>query len=336
MAKTIKRSPCNYFLNGFKTPFEYEYFYQDSIALNKLDTNGNILSSDLIAKSDDGTVGGFISYDDNGNILLSGTFWGKVEFYSLTDTITIVNYDTTLIGPGVYGPLRKEFIAKVDLVGNTKWVKYFNGSSPMPYMLKTNSNGEIFTLGKSNFSTNFDPSGNVTISTSWNHYIAKYDSLFNYQACSIFLGGSGNDFVGNFKMYDDTALICGHFFNTIDVDLTNSNYPLTASPPEDIFFAKYSNFDITSNLVSIDILQESSNHIKAFPNPTTGLVSVIIEEFSDHSSLMLYNLWGEQLLSKKINKKNFELDLSNYSSGMYYLILLNNKETTSVIKLIKH
>lgn len=329
-----------YFVDGFKVPFEYESFYQDSIRVNKIDTDGNLIFSGLIAEGDNEaagnytTIGGYITYDNNGNLLLSGTFWGKIKFYNQVETYYIENYDTAMISPGVIGPVRREFIAKTDTLGNTKWVKSFNGTSPHPYIIRTNPDGEIFTLGSAGSTTNFDPSGSVYISGPGNHYIARYDSLFNYQACSMFLGGSGNDFVGNFEMFNDTALIGGHFFNTIDVDLTNSNYLLSATPPEDIFFARYSNFNIYTNPVSIDAPETSSENIMIYPNPTSGKVSVKTGTLSHHSTIKIYDMLGHQLLSKKTESCNTDIDLSGFSNGIYYVKLINNNQTTS-FKLIK-
>lgn len=323
-----------YFVNGFKTAWSHSPSYQDSILLNKVDENGNVVYSNLMATSDDGYICGFIKYDENGNLFLSGQYWGDVSFYGLNDTLTISNHATSSWSNS---QIKKEYIAKVDTLGFVNWVYSFNGvngESPLPHIIRTNPNGDIFTLGYATGTKNFDPSSNTTIATYLNHYIAKYDSSFNYKGCSIFLGGSGNDHIANFEMYDDTAIICGHFFNTIDIDLTNSNFYLNATPPENIFMAKYSNFDIITNESSVDFLQEPYHDIQIYPNPSSGIISIDLSGDSHASSFIVYDITGNQLLNKNITENAFEMNFSNFSNGIYYLTFLNNGHSKS-IKWIK-
>lgn len=322
-----------YFVKGFKsaTSNSTNFIQQDSLFLQKVDTNGNQVFSNLFGTTHNGSIGGYIQYDENGNVFLSGQFWGDFTFMGLTDTITISNHD---LGSGNV-PIKKEFIAKIDTLGFVKWVHFFNGASPHPYIIRTNANGDIFTLGQTNGATHFDWSSSATIATSWDHYIAKYDSSFHFQACSIFLGGSGNDYTGNFNIYGDTALICGHFFNTIDLDLTNSSFNLSAAPPEHIFMAKYANFDIVANSASINLPQETFNQIQVYPNPSSGIISIHMVDISPVSILTVYDVFGKQLLNKTLIDKDFEINLSNFPNGLYFLNFIQNDELRS-IQLIKN
>jgi len=323
------------YIDYFKTPFEYNYYYQNTVRLNSFDIDNNNQNSYLIAHTDDGFIGGFINKGHNGEILISGKFWGSVSFYSSIDTVTISNYDSTSSAPGHHGPLAKEFIAKIDTSGNTIWIKHYNGKGPIPYILKTNTNGEIFTAGFLVFSANFDPAGSRIITNGdFGNYIAKYDSSFNYLACATFLGGSYNDFIGGIEFYNDTAIIFGQFFGKIDVDLTNNNYFLTASFPEDIFVAKYSNFDITTNPVSVNEVTNKLSKIDVFPNPSTGVYYLKFNKSKSNPLLILSDIYGRKIISKEVDRDGYALDISRYRNGIYLLTIIQGSEKTSV-KLVK-
>jgi len=319
-------------IDNCKDPFEYEYNYQKTLIFNKIDTNGDFYFSKTVARTFDGFIGGYISYDITGNILLSGKFWGTVNFYGINDSLSISNYDAI-----TYGPLAREFITKIDTFGNVKWVKYFDNNGPSPYIIKTNSNKEIFTLGFLNFSANFDPTGNVVLTNGgYGNYIAKYDSSFNYLACAEFLGGSYNDFIGGFELHGDTAVICGHFFNTIDLDLTNLTHFLSANPPEDIFVSQYSNFNITTNAASIDELPNPLLKVPVYPNPSNGNFCLKFDKYHENVDIIINNLMGQEIYSQKVCSNNVDINLSSYDSGIYFLtIIQGNKRMNSKLIIAK-
>lgn len=66
------------------------------------------------------------------------------------------------------------------------------------------------------------------------------------------------------------------------------------------------------------------------PNPTSGLIIVSIIGITGYFDLSIFNIHGGIILSKEIHinehKKNLNLDLNNERSGIYYLIIKNDKE----------
>lgn len=66
------------------------------------------------------------------------------------------------------------------------------------------------------------------------------------------------------------------------------------------------------------------------PNPTSGLIIVSIIGITGYFDLSIFNIHGGIILSKEIHinehKKNLNLDLNNERSGIYYLIIKNDKK----------
>lgn len=72
--------------------------------------------------------------------------------------------------------------------------------------------------------------------------------------------------------------------------------------------------------------------ISFYPNPTNNSVNFSSSETIERISL--YNLLGQEVISKQVNAENFFLEISNLSSGTYIAKLNNNGKSKSV-KIIK-
>ncbi len=72
-----------------------------------------------------------------------------------------------------------------------------------------------------------------------------------------------------------------------------------------------------------------------YPNPSNQFVTIQLPEGLSNSSVKLFDNTGRNIKSAKINKNNNELDLSDVSQGVYY-IMLNSDGKTGVQTLIKN
>lgn len=72
--------------------------------------------------------------------------------------------------------------------------------------------------------------------------------------------------------------------------------------------------------------------ISFYPNPTNNIVNFSSPETIEIISL--YNLLGQEVLSKEINSNEFKLDISSQPSGTY-IAKINSKGKSQSIKLIK-
>jgi hypothetical protein len=77
-------------------------------------------------------------------------------------------------------------------------------------------------------------------------------------------------------------------------------------------------------------------NIRVFPNPTIGKLNIAIEGdiVPNNAFIEIYNEAGIKIENLIITTKNFTIDLSKHSTGIYYLKLsLNGKnETFKVVK----
>ena len=72
--------------------------------------------------------------------------------------------------------------------------------------------------------------------------------------------------------------------------------------------------------------------IKLYPNPTKGLLE--IEAVNSVNQIKLYNLIGQELLTKKGTASRLNLDLTTFESGFYFLKIDTDKGT-GVYKIVK-
>lgn len=86
-----------------------------------------------------------------------------------------------------------------------------------------------------------------------------------------------------------------------------------------------------SKEVGVDEAQQNLNDVKVYPNPTRGIVHV---EGSDIINVEVYDATSRCVLRKDVNADETVLDLSNRSTGSYY-IRVNTNSGSVVKKLIK-
>ena len=92
--------------------------------------------------------------------------------------------------------------------------------------------------------------------------------------------------------------------------------------------------DSTSSKKTI-LKDTSTNKSTVLPNPTKNSVKVISDEII--SKISVYSIMGEILITKdNLNTKNFDLDLSKYSNGLYFISLKSENNTYSSFKIIKN
>lgn len=70
--------------------------------------------------------------------------------------------------------------------------------------------------------------------------------------------------------------------------------------------------------------------VNVFPNPTTDLINVKINQTDLKGyDIKLFDISGKILYSKNIKSNNNQLDLSQYNAGQYILKVSNKKSTRS-------
>lgn len=119
---------------------------------------------------------------------------------------------------------------------------------------------------------------------------------------------------------------------------TRSNLAVgtTVSNKADIFFDY--NHPIITNFANttfqaLSVPENNLNQaIKIYPNPTSDVVNIKAD--STIRSIQVYDVQGRILISKILSEENASVDLSSYSSGIYYL-KINSDNGSKTEKLIK-
>lgn len=336
-----------YYIDNFD---EFEWFDNniwmfDSLLLKKSDLDGNIIYSDLVAKAEQGSqtefsgmVNGFLSDDKSGNILISGQYWGALSFYNDTDTITLENYSAGWVAPSLWGPYEKQYMAKIDTFGNVIWAKSFsapNAGSPLHTIVETDTAGTIYLAGSFQYKVNFNPDDSSHyVPEDYSCYIAKYDSDFNYISCGVFASGTANRNLAGVSIHGDTLLVAGTYRYETNIDFLPNEFLFTSPGyPSNIFIAQFSNFEITTNMADL-VDPESEYQISVYPNPSSGIFTIQTTDLEIAFSITVRDLSGKIIHSESMAKNKTQLDLSNYSSGIYFVTIATNSNQQTV-KLIK-
>ena len=63
--------------------------------------------------------------------------------------------------------------------------------------------------------------------------------------------------------------------------------------------------------------------ISVFPNPTSSIVNISMENIEDKLSLIVYDVAGRKIYDHSFSEKDFSIDFSSYSEGIYILSFYN-------------
>ncbi|MEJ7610605.1 MAG: SBBP repeat-containing protein, partial [Ferruginibacter sp.] len=216
------------------------------IFVSKLDAAGNFLWAKAMGASDF-DVGKSLVLDVGGNVYVTGSFSGTVDFDP---------------GPGVFNLLSPNsnniFILKLDAAGNFVWVKELGGpnGSDLGYAIAIDAAGNLYSTGRFLWTADFDPGPGTYNLTATNTfyadvYISKLDPAGNFLWAKQ-LGGNDDDW-GYAITVDATGNIytTGFYSNTADFDPGPGVFNLTATPGvfgagADIFISK---LDAAGNFV---------------------------------------------------------------------------------------
>lgn len=130
-----------------------------------------------------------------------------------------------------------------------------------------------------------------------------------------------NEFMNEFNAFDNSSLTC------IYVDTATPQY--LGSWNIDVVTSFVENQD-QCNALSIKEEEETIT-FKMFPNPTTDYLNINI--LNPHSSLNIYNIHGQIVLTQKLTQGTNHINLNQTSSGMY-LVEITSENRTLIKKLV--
>jgi hypothetical protein len=77
------------------------------------------------------------------------------------------------------------------------------------------------------------------------------------------------------------------------------------------------------------------NHMTVYPNPTSSLLNVRLDQSTSGGQLTIYSMDGLQVLSEKLTSKSQSINLESLANGSY-ILELKTEEYKEIIKVIKN
>ena len=179
---------------------------------------------------------------------------------------------------------------------------------------------DIYTLIMSKvFGGNWQ--GNVEIEINNNvEYVGSFVGGGYRRSEPISFGVRGNDEVrviaNGLNVFDEYYTVQNGLGDTI-IDFNNGNSPTITVQP--CYFVGLENQDINQN-------------IKIYPNPARDIVT--IDSPNGINKISIYNIIGELIFNTSFVESKTILDVSYFNQGVYEIILIDNKNRTTVKKLI--
>ena len=220
------------------------------------------------------------------------------------------------------------YLIKLDTNGNTVWsTNGFSSDGSFAEGISLNGDEVAVTGGAKNLVWAGDtialPTAGIDV------YIARFNKNtgvgLGLHTLPSNIGGQdfgtaiSSDIHGNY-------LVGGKFASKLFVGGETLQNP---GPQVDFFVAKFGSD--TCQVLSTESF-ESKNTLKAYPNPSSGTVTINLDFDGTYN---LYNSYGSQVATGQLTADLNTIDLSRYSSGIYLLVVKDSVGKTSNLKILK-
>lgn len=198
------------------------------------------------------------------------------------------------------------YLIKQSAAGVTQWTKTLGGAEPDGgYGIAQTTDGGYIAVGTSK---SFATHGGADV------YLVKTDAGGTEQWHKSF-GGSGDDYGFSVQQTSDGGYI-----------IAASKDAQTSSPK--IYLIK-------TNASGSTAVEDYPNQInmELYPNPATDYIT--IESELQKYNYQVMDITGKQLLSGNVNTNKFNLDISAFSKGIYFISIYNGDQQTVHKMIIK-
>jgi hypothetical protein len=205
------------------------------VFISKLDASGNF----VWAKQFGGTsfeVGYSIAVDGSGNVYITGSFDGTVDFDPGSAT-----YSLTSAG------MADVFVCKLNASGSLVWARRMGGTAADEgEAIAVDANGNVYTAGYFIGTSDFDPGSGTSNLTSYSNssdiFISRLTSSGSFSSISQ-LGGTHDDFAESIAVDNNgNTYTTGQFQYTADFDPGAGTNNLTSHGGNDVFVSKLTSY----------------------------------------------------------------------------------------------
>lgn len=196
------------------------------VFISKLDSSGNFKWAKCLGGTLDESSAA-ITTDSKDNLLLTGEFFGTVDFDPGSGVFNLVSAGYSDI-----------FILKLDTLGNFVWGRKIGGTSyDRGYAIAVDLSGCIYSTGYFDNTVDFDPNGGARYLTGFGNYISKLDSFGYYISAVAFVGYVNSKAIDIDK--EGNIYSTGGFIDYVDFDPGVGIYKLKSyTSMNDIFVTK--------------------------------------------------------------------------------------------------
>lgn len=288
----------------------------------KLDSAGEL----MWAKSVGGTMedlGYSIAVDAAGDVFITGYFEGQADFFPGPVSIFFTSNGDFDV-----------FVLKLDATGEFRWIKSIGGiDSDIGISITIDSSGNSYITGIFSDLIDIDPGPDTDMHVSQGDddiFIIKLDSLGNFRWGQT-IGGVGSDGGGTLATNAlADVYVSGYFQDGVDFDPSQGVNTLTANGSFDIFVLKLSQGGPFSTLKN-----DFGPALNAYPNPTTGRMTVELGKSYRDIQIAIRNLHGQLLQSTKIESASrFELEIEG-PQGIYLIEIRTREGKAAVLTVAK-
>jgi hypothetical protein len=282
----------------------------DNLFLLRYDTNGNPVRGRSIGGATGNVFGTDITADASGNILLTGDY---------TPPINIPGFTTGNV-----------FVAKYDSTGNRIWAKHPTDTLGTTYCesIAVDYAGNSFVAGSTTAAflhfdsiavANYDTFSTVR-AYALDSWYARLDPNGNFIYAAAFGGISASGQAITAVTCDPAGnLFVGGYYNAPFMIIGNDTLTNTLSQRK-LFLSKL-------NYSTIGIEEYTGTEsLLIYPNPSEDIIRIIYpDNFSGMNTIFVYDEFGKLILSYKSNQSVPYIDVSKFTSGMYFICIESDK-----------
>ncbi len=285
-----------------------------------------------------------VALDTNANIYTTGSFSGSVDFDP-----SIGTYSLTAAGNN------DMFILKLSTSGNLVWALSNGGvsSDVYSYSIYVDPSSSVYTTGTFNFIDDFNPSTQTYTLSSAGYtdaYVLKLGQCSapaapaitsSVSALTLCSGNSASltaTGTGTVSWYaaatGTTALSTGSLYVT--PLLSAGNYTYYAGTTTCTLSTTRAAVTVTVNTCTgVKSFNETTPGLSLYPNPTSGLITLKIDNYTPSLTIEVYNTLGERMQLQKPEADIITINLGNVAAGIYIIKLVEDGKALDIKKVIK-
>jgi hypothetical protein len=154
--------------------------------------------------------------------------------------------------------------------------------------------------------------------------VTTYNTNAPIGAFSYTTNNIGNQFYNVNATFNAAGVSPGIY--TVDFTATDNGFPVGITTQRFTFNVMYS--------ATAGLDENSMNEFSIFPNPTNDKFNISLKAGNSNARLILQDVTGKIMLDQAI-QNNQQIDLSNYTNGIYFATIQSNNTVIGVQRVVK-